>query len=94
MGAAKWCTALIGNIEQMAEVRVGIFTVRYAGGSSVGRANVWNITCDCDKKGFFSPPTTLFATQQVTCRKCGKSETIDYNYVLDVLDKIEKEDKK
>jgi len=44
------------------------------------RTNVWQVHCNkCGK--WFSPPTTMLATQLVECpsKKCGNSEIINYN---------------
>jgi hypothetical protein len=46
-------------------------------GTDNDRANIWEITCECGHK--FKPPTTFLRRQWVSCPKCGKSETVDYN---------------
>jgi len=51
----------------------------YSGSSSDGRTSVWLITCICGKQ--YTPPTTIFAQQQVHCPKCGHYEVIDYNKI-------------
>lgn len=61
------------------------FNVLFAGESNDGRANKWQVKCSCSKK-YFYPLTTRLSHQEVVCPKCGKSELIDWNKVLDEMD--------
>jgi DNA-directed RNA polymerase subunit RPC12/RpoP len=54
------------------------FEIRYKGISRDLRTNEWEFKCKKCKK-YFSPVSTVFATQQVECPKCGIMETINYN---------------
>ena len=54
------------------------FTLKCIGLSRDGHTNVWLATCrDCGKE--HQPPTTMFATQKLTCPRCGNSAEVDYN---------------
>lgn len=57
-----------------------LFSIKYGGISHDGRTNTWNVLCkSCSK--WFSPPTTIMATQTIECPKCQQQETINYNNV-------------
>ena len=54
------------------------WTMQPAGLSRDGRTNVWCITPPCGHRPF-SPQTTRFAVQHVSCPKCGVSAVAYYN---------------
>ncbi|MBB5143912.1 hypothetical protein HNQ38_002012 [Desulfovibrio intestinalis] len=49
----------------------------HLGLSRDGRTNRWKIICACSAE--ILPPTTICATQQVECNKCGAIISADYN---------------
>lgn len=49
----------------------------HLGLSKDGRTNRWKILCKCGHEMF--PQTTIRATQQVECNKCGAIISADYN---------------
>lgn len=54
------------------------FNIKYKGLSRDCRTNRWSLTCkSCNKT--FEPETTIFSKQDISCPKCGTSETINYN---------------
>jgi hypothetical protein len=58
--------------------------IRCIGLSSDYRTNRWRMDCDCGKT--FEPQTTMFASQEVECPKCGCREFINYNNIIDEKD--------
>lgn len=48
------------------------------GASNDLRTNSWSTTCKNCKKAY-EPVTTMLATQQIVCPKCGEKENVNYN---------------
>jgi hypothetical protein len=56
------------------------FRYSFGGNSRDLRTNVWNVTClKCGK--YFTPETTMLATQTIVCPniKCKETEVVNYN---------------
>lgn len=53
-------------------------SLRVIGLSSDGRTNVWRFTPSCGHPPF-SPPTSMFSRQILTCQHCLKEYNVDYN---------------
>lgn len=57
------------------------FKISYVGLSSDWRTNKWRVVCKkCGKS--YEPNTTMYATQNLECPKCGIRELVDYNDFL------------
>lgn len=52
-------------------------TIKHLNYSYSLRTNRWEVTCSCGH--VFTPRTTAFSKDLVTCEKCGKQYRIDYN---------------
>jgi DNA-directed RNA polymerase subunit RPC12/RpoP len=52
-------------------------TIRPVGLSHDYRTNCWEAKCECGK--FWRPPTTMYATQEIECPKCGRRYVARYN---------------
>ena len=54
------------------------FHVTCIGRSRDNRTNKWSAKCKkCGK--WHEPPTTMLASQRITCPKCNEEEVINYN---------------
>lgn len=60
-------------------------TIRVIGLSVDGRTNRWKLTCVCGAST--EPPTTRLAKNTIECRSCHLIYLVDYNKVLDQLEK-------
>ena len=58
-----------------------IKSINCIGVSSDWRTNVWRVNCDCGK--WFEPPTTLYSCQNIECPKCGLTEFVNYNEIVE-----------
>lgn len=65
-----------------------LFKISFRGLSHDQRTNSWEATClKCGRS--HHPPTTMLASQQITCpyKTCGSSEWVNYNTIMDEIEK-------